>query len=245
MTAVIELENVSLRQGSSDTLTNFSLSVYESETLVLLGPSGCGKTSILRLILGFLPPTAGSVYLRGQVVSRNGKILQAPERRHLGVVFQDLALWPHMTVYGNLAFGLDCRNVSRQEKDERIQEILHHVGLTGKEHRRPAELSGGEQQRVAIARALVLRPQAILFDEPLSNLDILIKRELLALFQNLLSEQKTTAIYVTHDPQEALRLANQIAVMEKGHLVQTGSWQALKREPSNEFVKNLFLEISE
>ncbi len=245
MTAVIELENVSLRQGSSDILTNFSLSVYESETLVLLGPSGCGKTSVLRLILGFLPPTAGSVYLKGQVVSHNGKILQAPERRHLGVVFQDLALWPHMTVYGNLAFGLDCRNVPRQEKDERIQETLHHVGLTGKEHRRPTELSGGEQQRVAIARALVLRPQAILFDEPLSNLDILIKRELLALFRNLLSKQKTTAIYVTHDPQEAIRLANQIAVMEKGHLVQTGSWQALKREPSNEFVKNLFLEISE
>jgi ABC-type Fe3+/spermidine/putrescine transport system ATPase subunit len=239
MTAAIAFENVTLRYGGRDVLRGLTLAVEPGEVVALLGPSGCGKTSALRLVLGFVAPSRGNIRFGGEVVSRDGKVLRLPEQRGVGVVFQDLALWPHLTVRGNLAFGLGSRKLPRGEMDDRIRAMLGRVGLTDKERSHPGELSGGERQRVAIARALVLEPRAVLFDEPLSNLDVGLKCELLSMFRELLSEQKTTAIYVTHDLHEAATLGDRIAVMEEGHVVQEGTLDTLHARPANEFVRGL------
>jgi len=239
MTAAIALEDVTLRYGGRDVLRELTLVVEPSEVVALLGPSGCGKTSALRLVLGFVAPSKGNIRLGGDIVSRDGQILRLPEQRGIGVVFQDLALWPHLTVWRNLAFGLGSRKLPRREMDDRIRTMLGRVGLADKEGRRPSDLSGGERQRVAIARALVLEPVAVLLDEPLTNLDVGLKRELLSMFRELLKEQKTTAIYVTHDLREAVTLGDRIAVMGEGHIVQEGTLDALRARPSNGFVQDL------
>jgi len=239
MTAAIAFEKVGLRYGDRDVLRDFTLAVEPGEVVALLGPSGCGKTSALKLVLGFVAPSSGSIRLAGEAVSQDGKILRLPEQRGVGVVFQDLALWPHLTVRGNLAFGLGSRRMPRGEMDDRIGAMLGRVGLSGKEGRYPGQLSGGERQRVAIARALVLEPRAVLFDEPLSNLDVGLKRELLSMFRELLKERGTTAIYVTHDLREAATLGDRIAVMEEGRVVQEGSLDALRARPANEFIRGL------
>ena len=162
-----------------------------------------------------------------------------PEERGLAVVFQDLALWPHLTVAGNLAFGLKSRGATPREREARIQFILGRVGLAGKELSHPGQLSGGERQRVAIARALVREPRAVLLDEPLSNLDVGLKRELLSVFRDLLKERRTTALYVTHDLREAAALGDRIAVMEQGRVVQQGTLESLRANPSSRFVREL------
>jgi iron(III) transport system ATP-binding protein len=239
MTAAIAFENVALRYGNRDVLRDLTLAVQPGEVVALLGPSGCGKTSALRLVLGFVAPAQGGIRLAGDVVSRDGKILRLPEQRGLGVVFQDLALWPHLTVRGNLAFALGPRGLSRAETEERIRAMLGRVGLSGKETSHPGELSGGERQRVAIARALVSKPRAVLFDEPLSNLDAGLKRELLTMFRDLLKERGTTAIYVTHDLREAAALGDRIAVMESGRIIQAGTLDSLRARPASEFVRGL------
>jgi iron(III) transport system ATP-binding protein len=243
MTPLISLEGVTFRLQQSTVLSDLSLTVGESEVLALLGPSGCGKTSVLRLILGFNMPDWGKVRLEGEVVAQDGRRLVPPEERNLAVVFQDLALWPHMTVHANLAFGLEARRVPREERETRIADLLQRVGLSGKERRYPAELSGGERQRVAIARALVLRPRAVLFDEPLSSLDVGLKRELLAMFRELLKDQGTPAIYVTHDPREAVSLGDRIAVMDRGQVIQQGTLDALRSKPANAFVESLLDDL--
>lgn len=244
MTPAIAFDDVVLRYGNQDVLRGLTLVVEPGEVLALLGPSGCGKTSALRLVLGFVSPSAGSIRLGGEVVSRDGKILQAPEERGVGVVFQDLALWPHLTVRGNLAFGLGSRKGPRGAIDDRIRSMLGRVGLSGKEGSYPGELSGGERQRVAIARALVLEPRAVLLDEPLSNLDVGLKRELLSMFRSLLKEGRTTAIYVTHDLREAAALGDRIAVMEEGHVVQEGTLDALRARPASRFVRGLVDDLT-
>lgn len=172
MGEVLSLQKVSLSYHGKSVLHNISLSVRDGETLALLGPSGCGKSSLLRVVMGFAAPSRGSVSIDGEEVSRDGKLLKMPEERNLSVVFQDLALWPHLNVVENLDFGLTTRGTPRDEKDHLINEMLERVGLKGKESSYPGELSGGEKQRVAIARALVLKPRAVLLDEPLSNLDV-------------------------------------------------------------------------
>jgi ABC-type Fe3+/spermidine/putrescine transport system ATPase subunit len=244
VSAAIALEAVMLRYGDRGVLHRFTLAVEAGEVVALLGPSGCGKTSILRLVLGFMAPDAGSVRLLGELVSSDGKILKPPEQRGIAVVFQDLALWPHLTVEGNLAFGLASQAVPRAVRHERIRTMLERVGLSGKEGRYPGELSGGERQRVAIARALVLEPRAVLFDEPLSNLDVSLKRELLAFFRELLIERRTTAIYVTHDLREAAVLGDRIAVMEEGRIIQADTLEALRARPASAFVRGLFDDLA-
>ncbi len=244
MTAAIIFDDVTLRYGDRDVLRELTLAVEPSEVLALLGPSGCGKTSALRLVLGFVAPSKGRICLAGEVVSGDGKILQLPEQRGIGVVFQDLALWPHLTVRQNLAFGLASRKMPRGERADRIRTMLGRVGLADKEGSYPGQLSGGERQRVAIARALVLEPRAVLFDEPLSNLDVGLKRELLAMFRDLLKERGTTAIYVTHDLREAATLGDRIAVMEDGHVVQEGSLDSLRARPTNGFVRSLVDDLA-
>jgi ABC-type Fe3+/spermidine/putrescine transport system ATPase subunit len=243
VTAAIGLEDVGLRYGSQDVLRGFNLVVQPGEAVALLGPSGSGKTSVLRLILGFVAPSAGTVQLAGEVVSHAGKVLRPPEQRGVGIVFQDLALWPHMTVRGNLAFGLSARGTARDQIEHRINAMLERVGLSNKVASFPGDLSGGERQRVAIARALVLEPRAVLFDEPLSNLDVGLKRELLSMFRDLLEERRTTAIYVTHDLREAAALGDRIAVVETGRIVQEGTLEALRGDPASDFARGLVNDL--
>jgi iron(III) transport system ATP-binding protein len=204
---------------------------FAGETLSVLGSSGSGKTTLLRAIAGFMAPQLGVVRIGDALASEGGRLVLAPEERDVAMVFQDLALWPHLTVHGNLAFGLDGKRVARGERDDRIAAMLRRVGLSGKERRHPGELSGGERQRVAIARALVLEPRAVLFDEPLSNLDIGLKQELLALFRELLGERHATTLYVTHDPREAQALGDRTAVLDQGRIVHLGRLDALRSRP--------------
>ena len=210
-------------------LKDFSLSVKSGERLVLLGPSGCGKTTILRLIAGFMAPQQGSILLEGKTVSRDGAILVAPEHRNLGMVFQDLALWPHLSVKGNIEFGLKARKVPRQTRELKIREILTLTGLQGYESRMPSELSGGQQQRVALARALVLEPHILLMDEPLSSLDWELNRrlrqEILALQQKL----GFTMLYVTHNREEAFEIATRVVILERGEIRMDGSSEEAER----------------
>jgi len=244
MSAAIGIEGVRIRYAGKLVIDELSLSIKPGEVLALLGPSGSGKTSVLRVILGFVTPETGTVRLDGEVASQEGRLLVLPEERGLAVVFQDLALWPHLSVAGNLAFGLNSRGVPRSERNARIRSILGKVGLTGKEHSHPGELSGGERQRVAIARALVLEPRAVLLDEPLSNLDVGLKRELLSIFRALLKERQTTALYVTHDLREAAALGDRIAVMEQGRVVQEGTLDSLRANPASSFVRTLLSDFS-
>ena len=239
MTAAIELQGITLRYLERRVIDGLSLKVEPGEVLALLGPSGSGKTSVLRIILGFATPQLGTVRLSGEVASEAGRLVVLPEERGLAVVFQDLALWPHLTVAGNLAFGLKSRGATPREREARIQFILGRVGLAGKELSHPGQLSGGERQRVAIARALVREPRAVLLDEPLSNLDVGLKRELLSVFRDLLKERRTTALYVTHDLREAAALGDRIAVMEQGRVVQQGTLESLRANPSSRFVREL------
>jgi iron(III) transport system ATP-binding protein len=235
----IALDGASLAFRGEPVLRAASLAVEEAETLSLLGPSGSGKTSLLRLVLGFAAPLAGTVSLDGRVVSRDGRILVPPEERGLAVVFQDLALWPHLTVGANLGFGLAARGISRAQRASRIESMLQRVGLQGSERRFPGELSGGQRQRVAIARALVQEPRAVLLDEPLSNTDVDLRRELLGLFAELFRERKATVLHVTHDLREAAALGSRFAVLEAGRIVQDGSLDDLRRAPATSFVRAL------
>ena len=243
MTSVIALEDVWLKLGATPVLSGLSLTLEPGEVLALLGPSGAGKTTVVRLILGFIAPERGSVRLNGAVASADGRVLRLPEERNLAVVLQELALWPHLTVAGNLAFGLEARGMPRAVREARIADMTRRVGLAGKEDRRPAQLSGGERQRVAIARALVLDPQAVLFDEPLTNLDVSLKRELLALVHGLLKERGVSALYVTHEPREAVYVGDRIAVVGDGRVVQTGTLDVIRASPANEFVRRLLNDL--
>jgi len=215
------------------------MSIDTAEVVAILGPSGYGKSTLLRVVLGLVAPDRGLVRLDGGVVSAAGRILRPPEERGLAVVFQDLALWPHLTVRGNLDFGLAAKHVPADDRNERISRVLQRVSLHGKQDRYPAALSGGERQRVAIARALVLEPRALLLDEPLSNLDVPLKRELLALLDAILHEQRMTSVYVTHDLREATRVADRVAVLEAGRISQAGTVDELLADPATEFVRAL------
>ncbi|MBI4584347.1 MAG: ABC transporter ATP-binding protein [Planctomycetes bacterium] len=239
VTPAIALEEVFLNYRDVPALAGLTLEVQPGEILALLGPSGSGKSSLVRLVLGLVAPARGAVRLQGEAVSREGRILKPPEERRLAVVFQDLALWPHLTVRGNLEFGLKAQGLPAAERNGRIGRMLGRLGLQGKERRFPGELSGGERQRVAIARAMVLEPRAVLLDEPLASLDASLKHEMLFVFRELLKERRLAALYVTHDLREAASLGDRIAVLERGRLVQTGSLEQLREAPGSEFVKAL------
>lgn len=243
MTQAIHLDGIDFSHDERSILSGLSLTVDEGQLVALLGPSGCGKTTVLRLILGLLVPDDGKVQLGNVAVSERGRLLVPPEERGLAVVFQDLALWPHLSVQGNLNFGLAARGVSHQERENRITLLLERLGLAGKGDRYPGQLSGGERQRVAIARALVLEPRAILLDEPLSNLDVVLKHELLQQFRELFREHGTTGIYVTHDLREAAWLGDRIAIMEAGRIVQIGTLDELRQEPASPFVQGLVRDL--
>ena len=239
MTTPIGIERLAFRRGTQDILSEVSLSIDAAEVVALLGPSGSGKSTLLRIVLGLVAPDRGLVRLDGEVVSADGRILRPPEERGLAIVFQDLALWPHLTVRGNLAFGLAAKHLPADDQNERISRVLQRVSLHGKQDRYPANLSGGERQRVAIARALVLEPRALLLDEPLSNLDVPLKRELLSLLKEILRERRVTTVYVTHDLREGMQLAERFAVLEAGRISQAGTLDELLASPATAFVRAL------
>jgi ABC-type Fe3+/spermidine/putrescine transport system ATPase subunit len=202
--------------GGRPVLRDLSLDVDPGERLAILGPSGCGKTTLLRLAAGLTVPDRGCIEIDGHAVAKAGKTLVEPEDRQVGMVFQDLALWPHLTVSGNLAMGLKAKRTPKPERLARIHEILTLVHMERHAHKRPAELSGGEQQRVAIARALVLRPKILLMDEPLSSLDADLRAELRSELLKWHGDIGFTLLYVTHDREEASIIGQRIFAMKEG-----------------------------
>jgi iron(III) transport system ATP-binding protein len=227
----VSVKNLSKNFGQTPALRGVSLDVQSQELFFLLGPSGCGKTTLLRLLAGFYEPDAGELFFGERRM--NGV---PPHRRNTGMVFQNYALWPHMTVAQNVAYGLDVRSVAKDEKMRRVGEALEIVRMGTYTERFPNQLSGGQQQRVALARALVIRPDVLLLDEPLSNLDAKLRLEMREEIRRIHAETRITTIYVTHDQKEALSMAGRIAVMRDGQIEQVGEPRSLYRKPASRFV---------
>jgi spermidine/putrescine transport system ATP-binding protein len=231
MSAAIELEAVGKQFGAHAAVNDVTLSIEEGEFFSLLGPSGCGKTTTLRMIAGFVPPDAGRILLHGADVTTI-----PPNRRPVNMVFQQYALFPHMSVYDNVAFGLKMARVPKSEHRARVEEMLRVVELVGMGGRRIRQLSGGQQQRVAVARALVKRPAALLLDEPLGALDLKLRKQMQSELKRIQGELKTTFVYVTHDQEEALAMSDRIAVMNDGRVEQVGTPREIYEHPSTDFV---------
>lgn len=227
----LHIDGVTKRYGDVVAVRGVTLRVEPGELFALLGPSGCGKTTLLRTVAGFEVPTRGSIRMGDTDVTRLGA-----RRRPTAMVFQNYALFPTMTVGENVGYGLQVRKVARAERETRVAEALRQVDLGGLGERPVTQLSGGQQQRVALARALAVQPQILLFDEPLSNLDVALREQTRRELQRLQHQLKTTSLYVTHDQEEALALADRIAVMRAGEVVQVGTPGALYREPETAFV---------
>ncbi|NLJ80836.1 MAG: ABC transporter ATP-binding protein [Firmicutes bacterium] len=216
---------------------NVTMSTPPNKVLTLLGPSGCGKTTLLRCIAGLESPNSGEISIGGEVVWSGAKgVSLPPERRNIGMVFQSYAIWPHMTVFGNVAYPLEVRKVPKAKIEKKVKDILKLVQLSGFENRSATRLSGGQQQRVALARALVAEPDVILFDEPLSNLDAKLRESTRKELRLFLSDLSTSAIYVTHDQVEALTISDDVAIMRDGYIVERGTPQHIYLRSNNPFV---------
>ena len=218
---------------------HLSLTIEPGELFFLLGPSGCGKTTLLRMIAGFIDPTSGRIDFDGKDVTHD-----APNKRNTGMVFQSYALWPHMTVAQNVAFGLNVRKVPNPEKDQRVLDALAAVQMEQYAARKPNQLSGGQQQRVALARALVIKPAVLLLDEPLSNLDAKLRNDLRLQIRRICKDSGITTVYVTHDQKEALSMADRVALLKNGHIEQIGTPRELYRSPKNRFVAEFLGETN-
>jgi putative spermidine/putrescine transport system ATP-binding protein len=235
--AGVALNDVTKRFGSFEAVSHVSLQVEEGEFFSLLGPSGCGKTTMLRMLAGFISPTAGVICIGGQNVTG-----LPPEKRDVGIVFQNYAIFPHMNVFDNIGFGLRMRKLARPEIDRRVREALEQVGLTGYERRYQRDLSGGEQQRVALARVLVTQPRILLLDEPLSALDKKLREEMKYWIRDLHAQLRLTTMYVTHDQGEALTMSDRIAVMRAGTVEQVGTPREVYEQPRTHFVTDFIGE---
>lgn len=239
--AQLEITGLSKSFNGQNALDNICLGIPRGEVLGLLGPSGCGKTTLLRCIAGLILPDTGSVHIGGTEVS--GKTVNLPpEKRQLGMVFQDYALWPHMSIWKNVAFPLEMRRVEPEERKRQVNWALDLVGLSAMSERSPGTLSGGQQQRVALARAIVGQPHLLLMDEPLSNLDKSLREQLALEIRELINRLDLTAVFVTHDQQEAYALADRIAVFQDGKICQTDSPQQLFDNPSTPLIAE-FLDV--
>jgi ABC-type Fe3+/spermidine/putrescine transport system ATPase subunit len=225
---IVKIENVSKAYNKTPVIREMSLDIEKGERVVILGPSGCGKTTLLRMIAGFIHPDKGKIIINGKTVADNGKCIIGPESRQVGMVFQDLALWPHMTGYKNIEFGLKAKKIPKVEIRNRIDTIFEKVQMVQFRNAYPGELSGGQQQRIALARALVTRPKILLMDEPLSSLDIDLRQVLRREILRLQEELAITMIYVTHDREEAFSLATRIVVMEDGKIKKMGTVSEVK-----------------
>ncbi|MDE6432128.1 MAG: ABC transporter ATP-binding protein [Opitutales bacterium] len=227
----IKIENLVKRFGSVTALDNINLTIRRGDLFFLLGPSGCGKTTLLRSLAGFYTPDSGKIFFGGKNV-----INLPPHKRQAGMVFQSYALWPHMTVAQNVAFGLEQKKLPKVKIRNIVMDMLAKVRLENFADRKPNELSGGQQQRVALARALVIKPQCLLLDEPLSNLDAQLRNAMRCEIRSICKEHKLTTVYVTHDQKEALSIADRIAVFSRGKIEQIGTAVELYRRPRTKFV---------
>lgn len=235
--ATVRIQNLTKRFGSITAVDRIDLLVEESEFVTLLGPSGCGKTTTLRCVAGFEEPDSGEITIGDTVVSSPSKgILLPPEKRGLGMVFQSYAIWPHMTVFNNVAYGLQAKRLPRTEIREKVENALNTVGLEGYGGRYAPQLSGGQQQRVALARSIAAEPQVLLLDEPLSNLDAKLRERMRFELKELQRKTGITSIYVTHDQAEAMVMSDRIVVMNEGKIHQIGTARDLYRRPANRFV---------
>jgi iron(III) transport system ATP-binding protein len=233
--AVVELEHLTKRFGPLTALDDVSLRVDHGLLVCLLGPSGCGKTTALRLVAGFLAPDGGTITVGDRRLSAPGKVLP-PEGRNMSMIFQSYALWPHMSIAENVAYGLRLRRLPRAEIERRVQSILAVTKLSALAERYPADISGGQQQRVALARALVVEPEILLLDEPLSNLDANLREEMRFEIRRLHDAYRYTTLYVTHDQAEAMTTADLIVVMNQGRIEQAGTPEDIYQRPRSEFV---------
>lgn len=216
---------------------DISFEVEQNEVVTLFGPSGCGKTTTLRCIAGLEKPDSGEISIGGKIVTSTERgIFLSPEKRSIGLVFQSYALWPHLRVFDNVAFGLRVKHVQKAEIDRRVRQVLEIIGLTGFEARYPAQLSGGQQQRVALARSMVYEPKVLLLDEPLSNLDAKVRDRTRIELSNLLKKVGIASVYVTHDQEEAFQVSDRIVVMNAGRIMQVGNPYVIYHTPANEFV---------
>ncbi|MDB5506266.1 MAG: spermidine/putrescine transporter ATPase [Devosia sp.] len=231
MTVALTIDNISAQYGQTKVLENLSLDIAPGELVSLLGASGCGKTTTLRLIAGFLQPTAGRILLGGADLTR----LPA-HARNIGLVFQNYALFPHLSVADNVGFGLKQRGITPDLRKKRVAAMLERVGLEAFGERLPAALSGGQKQRVALARALVIEPPLLMFDEPLSNLDAKLRVDMRVEIRQLQRANGTTSVYVTHDQEEAFSISDRVAIMHQGRIMQLDTPETLYRRPANAFV---------
>ncbi|WP_028986379.1 ABC transporter ATP-binding protein [Thermicanus aegyptius] len=238
MNPFLEVEDLHKSYGSFHALKGVSFSVHAGEIISVLGPSGCGKSTLLQLIAGLQQPDAGSIRFRGEVVSSPSRFIP-PEKRRINMVFQDYALWPHMNVYENIAYGLRRQKVSPLEMKKRVSELVSLLHLDGLENRLPSQLSGGQQQRVAIARALATQPDLILLDEPLSNLDMRLRIEMRTEMAYLFRKLQTTVLHVTHDPAEAFAMANRLIIMGQGKIDQMDRPEICYANPSTPSIASL------
>lgn len=237
--ADVQLQMVSKRYGDTTVLDPLNLTIEDGEFVTLLGPSGCGKTTTLRLIAGFITPSEGRVLIGAQDITR-----LPPQRREIGMVFQDYALFPHLTIAENIAFGLVERKVKRDAIDARVRELLNLVRLPGAENRYPSEISGGQQQRVAVARAVAHPPKVLLMDEPLGALDLKLREVMQIELRRIQQALKITTVYVTHDQIEAMTMSDRIIVMNKGQIEQQGTAQGIYRRPTTRFVADFLGKIN-
>ncbi len=234
----IELKNITVRYGKHTVLNNFSLNVEEGQILGIVGPSGCGKTTVVRAICGFLDPQEGTVSINGNVMyDRSRRTNIAPERRNVGVVFQDYAVWPHLTVYDNTAYPLKRHGVPKDQIRPQVEEALKLVNMSGYANYMPSQLSGGQQQRVAIARALTSSSELLIMDEPITNLDAKLREQMLVEIRMLQEKLGTTIIYITHDQEAAMQLCDKIVIMQPdGSIAQIGTDEEIISKPANRFV---------
>ena len=243
--ASVRFENVSISYGAKQVVKDFSLSVNNGEIMGIIGPSGCGKTTLIRALCGLIKPDKGSIYIADQLVFSDEKRVNiAPERRGVGVVFQDYAVWPHLSVWDNVCYPMKKHKVPKEEIAKRAAYALEQVRMTGYEKHMPAQLSGGQQQRVAIARSLVSSDELIVLDEPITNLDAKLREEMILEIQMIQQNIGTTIIYITHDQEAALQLCDRIAIMQPdGQICQIGSDEEIIRRPASRFVYS-FIGVS-
>lgn len=228
---ILEISEIYKSFNQTDVLRGLTFAVNQSEILVLLGPSGCGKSTTLKIIAGLIQPDSGFIHWENKDITNT-----PPHLRNFGLMFQEYALFPHMNVFNNIAFGLKMKNISKDEIHKRVQELLALVNLAGYENRDVLTLSGGEQQRVALARALAPKPRLLMLDEPLGSLDRTMRDTLAAELRQILTKEQQTSIYVTHDQEEAFALADRIIIMKDGKIAQEGTPQEIYRQPQSVFV---------
>lgn len=234
---IVKIDNVNKKYGDNHVVRDLFIEIKQGEFLTMLGPSGCGKTTTLRMIAGFETPTSGNIYIEGEEIQNT-----EPYDREVNTVFQNYALFPHMNIYDNLAFGLSVKKVNKAEIKKRVTEILELVQLVGFENRKPDQLSGGQKQRVAIGRALINKPKVLLLDEPLGALDLKLRKQMQFELKRLQKKLGITFIYVTHDQEEALTMSDRIAIMYGGDLEQIGTPKEIYEKPKSKFVADFIGE---